>query len=56
MTVKSGGRKVDVYADYIFVTRDRTQFFVNLITPSNLGSALTDLESHIAKTLASRGR
>jgi hypothetical protein len=56
VTVKSGGSKVAVYADYIFVTRDRTQFFVNLIAPSNLGSALTELESHIAKTLASRGR
>jgi hypothetical protein len=56
VTVKSGGRQVAVYADYIFVTRDRTQLFVNLIAPSNLGSALTELESHIAKTLASRGR
>jgi hypothetical protein len=56
VTVKSGGHKVAVFADYIFVTRGRTQFFVNLITPSNLGSALTNLESHIARTLASRGR
>ena len=46
-----------VYADYIFVTKGRTQFFVNLISPSNLGSsALTNLESRIAKTLAARGR
>jgi hypothetical protein len=56
VVVKSGGQKVAVFADYIFVTSDRTQFFVNLIAPSNLGSALTNLESHIAKTLASRGR
>jgi hypothetical protein len=56
VTVESGGRKVAVYADYIFVTKGRTQFFVNLIAPSNLGSGLTGLESHIAKTLAARGR
>ncbi len=56
VTVKSGGQKVAVLADYIFVTKDRTQFFVNLISPSNLGSALTNLETHIAKTLAARGR
>ena len=56
VTVKSGGQKVSVYADYMFVTKDRTQFFVNLISPSNLGSALTNLESDIAKTLAARGR
>ena len=56
VAVKTGGRKVAVFADYIFVTKDRTQFFVNLISPSNLGSALTNLESHIAKTLAARGR
>src|SRR5262249_2404888 len=56
VTVKYNGKNVDVLADYLFVTKDRTQFFVVVTAPSNLGTALSNLESHVARTLAGRGR
>jgi hypothetical protein len=56
VSVKVNGKKVNVLADYLFVTKDRTQFFVVVTAPSNLGAALSTLESHVAHTLAGRGR
>jgi hypothetical protein len=56
LTVHSGGKKVGVLSDYLYLTKDRTEFFVNLIGPANVSGELPAFENHIAKTLASRGR
>jgi hypothetical protein len=45
-----------VFSDFMFVSKGRTQFFVNVIAPSNLGAQLLALESRIAKILAARAR
>ncbi len=55
VAVKSGSRVVEVNSDYLFLTKGRTQFFVNLISPSNVEGELKGFENRIAKTLAARG-
>jgi hypothetical protein len=55
LSVPVGGRKLGVDSDYLFLTKGRTQFFVNLIAPANAQSELTGFENDIAKTLAERG-
>ena len=56
LAVHSGGQKLGVFSDYLFLTKDRTQFFVNLIAPSSVASELPAFENTIAKTLAKRGK
>jgi hypothetical protein len=55
LSVKSGGKFVDVDSDFLFLTNGRMQFFVNLIAPSSIESELAAFEARIAKTLAARG-
>jgi len=57
ITVKSAGAaKVTVFSDFMFLSQGRTQFFVNVIAPSNLGAQLLALENRVAKILAARAR
>jgi hypothetical protein len=56
LTVHSGGKAVGVYSDYLYLTKDRTEFFVNLIAPANVASELPAFENDIAKALAARGK
>jgi hypothetical protein len=56
LTAHSGGQKLGVLSDYLFLTKDRTEFFVNLIAPANVKSELPAFENDIAKTLAARGK
>jgi hypothetical protein len=56
--VKVPGTKlpVVVWADFLFVTKGRTQVFVNLVAPSSAGTAVTQLENRIAKLVAARAK
>jgi hypothetical protein len=56
LTAHSGGKKVGVFSDYLFLTKDRTEFFVNLIAPANVKSELPAFENDIVRSLAARGR
>jgi hypothetical protein len=55
LSVPTGGRHVGVDSDYLFLTKGRTEFFVNVIAPADLASQLPSFENHIATTLAGRG-
>jgi hypothetical protein len=55
LTVLTHGQRVEVFSDYLFLTRGRTQFFVNVISPGNLAGELKSFENAMAKTLARRG-
>jgi hypothetical protein len=55
LSVATGGRQVGVDSDYLFLTKGRTAFFVNVISPADLASQLSSFENHIATTLAARG-
>ena len=56
LTAHANGTKVGVFSDYLFLTKDRTEFFVNLIAPASAASELPAFENAIAKTLARRGK
>jgi hypothetical protein len=55
VAVKSGKKTVPVYSDFLFVSKDRSQFFVNIVSPGSMKTELPSLENGIAKLLASRG-
>jgi hypothetical protein len=55
LSVLTDGQRVEVFSDYLFLTRGRTQFFVNVISPGNLAGELKSFENAIARTLAGRG-
>jgi len=54
LAVKSGKTSVVVFSDFMFLAQGRTQFYVNLVAPSNVESQLPALESRIARTLIKR--
>jgi hypothetical protein len=56
LTVHSGRKAVGVFSDFMFLTKNRTEFFVNLIAPANTASELPSFENAIAKRLATRGK
>jgi hypothetical protein len=54
LKVKNGKSLVDVDSDFMFISQQRTQFFVNVVFPASLASQLVSLENTIARTLARR--
>ena len=54
LSVKSNGKTVGVFSDFLYVSKGRTQFFVNIVSPGSLKSQLPSLENGIAKVLAGR--
>jgi hypothetical protein len=56
LAVKPQGAKsaVKVVSDYVFVSKGRTQFFVNVVAPASATGQLLALEGRIAKLLAAR--
>jgi hypothetical protein len=46
--------KLIVYADFIWLGKGRTQVYINVIAPSNVGSQLTALEQRIARAVLKR--
>jgi len=56
LAVKSGARTVPVYSDFLYVSQGRAQYFVNVVAPGAIRSALPSLESGIAKRLAAKAK
>ena len=56
IAVTSGSKKVLVYSDFLFVAQNRTEFFVNVVAPSNLGAQLLALENRVAKILVTNAK
>jgi len=56
LSVKNGSKAVGVDSDFLYVSQQRTVFFVNIVLPESLESQLTPFEQKLAPTLAKRAR
>jgi hypothetical protein len=54
--VKSNGKSVPVYSDFLFVSKGRTHYSVSIVAPGAAKGQLASLENGIAKLLAARAR
>jgi len=56
LSVASNGKKVPVYSDFLYVSQGRAQYFVNIVSPGAMKTALPSLENGIAKRLAAKAK
>jgi hypothetical protein len=54
IALKSGGKTVVVYSDFLFFGLGRTQIYVNIVAPSIQEKQLPDFELRLAKLLVKR--
>jgi hypothetical protein len=54
LSVKSGSKTVPVYSDFLYVSKGRAQYFVNIVAPGSIKTELPSLENGIAKKLAAK--
>jgi hypothetical protein len=54
LDVKSGSTTVPVYSDFLYVSKGRTHYSVNVVAPGAMKTQLPSLENGIAKRLAAR--
>ena len=56
LDVKSNGKVVPVYSDFLYVSKGRTHYSVNVVAPGTAKTQLPSLENGIAKLLAARAK
>jgi hypothetical protein len=54
LSVKSGSKTVPVYSDFLYVSKGRAQYSVNIVAPGAIKTELPSLENGIAKKLAAK--
>jgi hypothetical protein len=54
LSVKSGSKTVPVYSDFLYVSKGRAQYFVNIVAPASIKTELPSLENGIAEKLAAK--
>ena len=56
LDVKSSGKIVPVYSDFLYVSKGRIHYSVNVVAPGAAKTQLPSLENGIAKLLAARAK